>query len=92
MDDIKVKDWLKLRNRLESDSVDAGILVNVKEFCVYPYKTLNKCCGTKFFILVTKGILIRAVFTNGDDRFYEKLLQESYEDISEKNHFNEYHN
>lgn len=92
MGDIKVKDWLKLRNRLESDLVDEGILVNLKEFCAYPYKTLNKYCGTNLLYVNHKGYLSPCGLHQRYGRFFGNLLQESYEEIAEKDHFKEYHN
>ena len=92
MGDIKIKEWLKLRNQLESELIEEGIYINLREFGSYPYKTVNKYCGTNLLFINHKGYLSPCGLHQRDGKFFGNLLHESLDEIAQKPIFEDYHN
>jgi len=91
MGDIKVRDWLKLRNRLESAMIDEGVYVNLGEFCPYPYRTLHRYCGTNLLFISHEGNLSPCGLHVRQGRSFGSLLEHDLEELAQGERFRELH-
>lgn len=89
--DIKVREWLVLRNQLENALLGEGIYINLREFGNYPYKTLHKYCGTNLLFINHKGELSPCGLHVRQGKTFGNLLTDSLEAICEQPRFQEFH-
>jgi radical SAM protein with 4Fe4S-binding SPASM domain len=89
--DIKVREWLILRNQLESALLSEGIYINLREFGNYPYKTIHKYCGTNLFFINHMGDFSPCGLHVRLGRTFGNLLTDSLDDIAARQRFQEFH-
>lgn len=89
--DIKCRDWLTLRNQLESELLAEGVYINLREFGNYPYKTVHKYCGTNLLFISHQGNLSPCGLHVRHGRTFGNLLSESMEEIAQRKPFQEFH-
>jgi radical SAM protein with 4Fe4S-binding SPASM domain len=88
---INNKNWLIMRNQIETDMIKDNIDINLRDFCNYPYRSIHKYCGTNLLFIGHNGDFAPCgLHTKSKDNF-GNLLTESLDEITEKEVFKEYH-
>ena len=91
MGDIKVRQWLILRNQLENALLNKGMFVNLREFGNYPYKTTHKYCGTNLLFINHQGELSPCGLHVRQARNFGNLLHDSIAEIEARPIFQDFH-
>jgi radical SAM protein with 4Fe4S-binding SPASM domain len=89
--DVKTKNWLAMRNQVESELMQEGVFINMRDFANYPYKTLHKFCGAHVLFIDHKGNLNPCALHAGGNRHMGNLLRESLDDIAANPQVKEFH-
>jgi radical SAM protein with 4Fe4S-binding SPASM domain len=89
--DIKVREWIILRNHLENALIREGIYINLREFGNYPYRTLHKYCGTNLMFINHQGGFSPCGLHVRSGNSFGNLLTESLEDIAQHEPFQQFH-
>jgi radical SAM protein with 4Fe4S-binding SPASM domain len=89
--DIKVREWLILRNQLESALLSESIYINLREFGNYPYKTIHKYCGTNLFFINHLGDLSPCGLHVRLGKTFGNLLTDTLDDIAARANFQDFH-
>lgn len=90
MGDIKIKNFLQFRNELECSLMDEGILINLREFNSFPYRTLYKYCGTNLLFIDREGNLSPCGLHVRQHRIFGSLLHQSLDEIIQGKTYREY--
>lgn len=89
--DVKCTSWLMMRNRVESELMQEGVFINLREVASYPFKTLHKYCGAHVLFIDNRGNLNPCALHAGRGKHFGNLINQSLDEVAANADLKEFH-